>query len=73
MKIPRLVWVDENYEPISLLSWFKALFAKSPPPPEPGTVAWYAARDSARLRGKIAEHLTKESPYLALLKGQNFL
>lgn len=71
MKLPRLIWVDENDEPISLRSWLRSLFSKSPPPPEPGTVAWLAAQDNARLRGEIAKHLSQSSPYLNLLKNDN--
>lgn len=69
MKLPRLIWVDENNEPTSLRSWFRSLFAKPPPPPEPGTVAWIAAQDTERLRRNIAKSLASNSPYLSLLKG----
>lgn len=72
MKLPRLIWIDENNEPTSLRSWFRALFSKPPPPPEPGTVAWIAAKDAARIRGKIAEHIARESPALSIFKGEIF-
>lgn len=72
MKLPRLVWVDENDERISLRSWLRALFAKPPPPPEPGTAVWIAAQDTARIRGKIAKHLARESPASIMLKGEIF-
>lgn len=70
MKLPRLIWVDENNEPTSLRSWLRALFAKPPPPPEPGTLEWIAAQDTALLNNKIAEHLAQETPYLILLKDE---
>lgn len=72
MKLPRLIWVDENDEPISLRSWLRARFSKPPPPPEPGTVAWIAAQDAARLRGKIAAHLARKSPAQTMIEGGIF-
>lgn len=72
MKLPRLIWVNENDERIDLRDWFQNLFRKPPPPPEPGTVAWIAAKDAARLRGKIAKRLARESSAAAMLKSGIF-
>lgn len=67
------LWVDENDERISLRGWLRSLFSKPPPPPMPGTVAWIAAKDAARIRGKIAKHLARESPpFSHLSKNDNF-